>query len=179
MGVSGSGKTSTLNLILGNLNIYTGEVSFDNHNIKDYLLDIGLVGQEIELFNMSIKDNLCLGKYISEEELIRHIKELQLDDILNFEEGLDTVIGEKGLKLSTGQKRRLNLLRSLLLNKNIYILDEPTSNLDNKTEKIVVNFIKNHFQDKTLIVATHNPEIKDICNKHYHFENHILVEEKE
>ena len=100
-----------------------------------------------------------LGKNISESELKRYLEELKLEDILNFKEGLNTIIGEKGLKLSTGQKRRLNLLRSLILDKNIYILDEPTSNLDIQTEQIVVDFIKNHFQNKTLIIATHNPEI--------------------
>mgnify|MGYP000142256149 CR=1 FL=1 len=159
MGVSGSGKTSTLNVILGNLNIAKGTISFDDKSGQEYRLDIGLVGQEIELFNMSIKDNLRLGKNISESELKRYLEELKLEDILNFKEGLNTIIGEKGLKLSTGQKRRLNLLRSLILDKNIYILDEPTSNLDIQTEQIVVDFIKNHFQNKTLIIATHNPEI--------------------
>lgn len=178
MGVSGSGKTSTLNVILGNLNIAKGTIFFDDKSGQEYRLDIGLVGQEIELFNMSIKDNLCLGKNISECELKRYLEELKLEDILNFKEGLNTIIGEKGLKLSTGQKRRLNLLRSLILDKNIYILDEPTSNLDIQTEQIVVDFIKNHFQNKTLIIATHNPEIKSICNKCYYFENHVLIEEK-
>ena len=144
---------------MGNLNIAKGTISFDDKSGQEYRLDIGLVGQEIELFNMSIKDNLRLGKNISESELKRYLEELKLEDILNFKEGLNTIIGEKGLKLSTGQKRRLNLLRSLILDKNIYILDEPTSNLDIQTEQIVVDFIKNHFQNKTLIIATHNPEI--------------------
>lgn len=91
-----------------------------------------------------------------------------------FESGIYTVVGEKGLKLSTGQKRRINILRSYLMNKDIYILDEPTSNLDKHTEEIVVNFILKYFKDKTLIIATHNEKINEICNKFYSFDNHKL-----
>ena len=127
---------------------------------------------------MSIKDNLCLDKKLSDNEIINYLKELELNEILMFEDGIYTIVGEKGLKLSTGQKRRINLLRSYLMNKNIYILDEPTSNLDKHTEEIVVNFILKHFKDKTLIIATHNDKINEVCNKFYHFNNHKLELQK-
>lgn len=103
---------------------------------------------------------------------------MELDELLLFDEGIYTIVGEKGLKLSTGQKRRINILRSYLMDKDIYILDEPTSNLDKHTEEIVVNFILKHFKDKTLIIATHNEKINEICNKFYKFENHKLIENK-
>lgn len=173
-GKSGQGKTSIINLILGNINSYKGEVLVDKKNITDVKLDIGIVSQETEMFNMSIKENLCLDKKISDQELINYLKELELDEILMFKDGIYTFVGEKGLKLSTGQKRRINLLRSYLMNKNIYILDEPTSNLDKHTEKIVINFILKYFKDKTLIIATHNKKINSICNKLYTLENHNL-----
>lgn len=173
-GQSGQGKTSIINLILGNINSYKGEVFIDNENLNDVKLDIGVVSQEIELFNMSIKDNLCLDKKISDKEIIKYLEELELNEILLFEDGIYTIVGEKGLKLSTGQKRRINILRSYLMNKDIYILDEPTSNLDKNTEEIVVNFILKYFKDKTLIIATHNEKINEICNKFYTFENHRL-----
>ena len=143
-------------------------------NLKDVKLDIGTVSQEIELFNMSIKDNLCLDKKISDEEIIKYLEELELNDVLLFEDSLYTIVGEKGLKLSTGQKRRINILRSYLMDKDIYILDEPTSNLDKHTEKIVVDFILKYFKNKTLIIATHNEKINEICNKFYTLENHQL-----
>ncbi len=123
---------------------------------------------------MSIKDNLCLDKKISDEEIIKYLEELELNEVLMFEDNIYTIVGEKGLKLSTGQKRRINILRSYLMNKNIYILDEPTSNLDKHTEEIVVNFILKYFKNKTLIIATHNEKINEICNKFYTFENHQL-----
>ena len=101
-----------------------------------------------------------------------YLKELELTEIELFQDGLNTIVGEKGLKLSTGQKRRLNILRSYLLDKNIYILDEPTSNLDKKTEEVVVNFILKYFKDKTLIIVTHNEKINDVCNNFYQFKSH-------
>lgn len=174
-GKSGQGKTSVINLILGNINTYKGTIKIDDYDIKDVRLDIGIVSQEIELFNMTIKDNLCLDKKLSDKEIVNYLKELELNEILMFEDGIYTIVGEKGLKLSTGQKRRINILRSYLMNKDIYILDEPTSNLDKHTEEIVVNFILKYFKDKTLIIATHNEKINEICNKFYEFQNHELL----
>lgn len=177
-GKSGQGKTSILNLILGNTNTYKGEIKIDNYDIKTARLDIGVVSQEIELFNTSIKNNLCLDKKISDNEIVNYLKELELYEILKFQDGINTIIGEKGLKLSTGQKRRINILRSYLMNKDIYILDEPTSNLDKQTEEVVVNFILKYFKDKTLIITTHNEKINEICNKFYYFDNHKLLFKK-
>ena len=174
-GQSGQGKTSIINLILGNISSFKGQVFIDDKNLNDVKLDIGVVSQEIELFNMSIKDNLCLDKKISDKEIIKYLEELKFNEILLFEDGINTVVGEKGLKLSTGQKRRINLLRSYLMNKEIYILDEPTSNLDKYTEEIVVNFILKYFKNKTLIITTHNEKINEVCNKFYTFENHNLI----
>ncbi len=175
-GKSGQGKTSVINLILGNISSYKGKIEINNTNINDTKIDIGVVSQETELFNTTIKENICLDKKISDKEIINYLKELKLDEILLFEQGIYTIVGEKGLKLSTGQKRRINILRSYLMNKDIYILDEPTSNLDKYTEKIVVDFILKYFQDKTLVVATHNEEINKICNKFYQFKDHKLIE---
>ena len=177
-GRSGQGKTSVINLILGNINTYKGTINIDNFDIKDVRLDIGIVSQEIELFNMSIKDNLCLGRKISDSEIVNYLKELELNEVLMLEDGIYTIVGEKGLKLSTGQKRRINILRSYLMDKNIYILDEPTSNLDKHTEEVVVNFILKYFKDKTLLIATHNDKINEVCNKFYHFNNHKLEVQK-
>lgn len=173
-GKSGQGKTTIVNLLLGNINTYNGTITIDNKSIENYKLDIGVVSQEIELFNMSIKNNLCLEKNLNNKEIEFYLKELELNDLLLFNDGLNTIVGEKGMKLSTGQKRRINILRAYLMNKNIYILDEPTSNLDIHTEEIVVNFILKYFKEKTLIIVTHNNKINEICNKFYKIENHNL-----
>lgn len=97
-----------------------------------------------------------------------YLKEAGLEDWVNrLEDGLDTIVGEKGLKLSVGQKQRLNIIRGILLDKDIYILDEPTSNLDKETEKMIINLIKKYLKEKTVIIVTHREEIKDICDRHY------------
>ena len=166
-GKSGQGKTSLLNLII---DATANTEAPSGHTRTNY----GIVSQEIELFDTTLRENLCLDKNVPEKELFKLLKELELTDLLMTKDRLDTVVGEKGLKLSTGQKRRLNLLRAYLLDRQAYILDEPTSNLDEHTEQIVVNFILNHFSDKTLILATHNKKILEVCNKFYHFDNHTL-----
>ena len=123
-------------------------------------------------------DSVVIELKTDDEEIKSYLKELELDELLLLNDGIYTKLGEKGLKLSTGQKRRVNILRSYLMNKDIYILDEPTSNLDKHTEEVVVNFILKYFKNKTLIIATHNEKINEICNKFYYFENHNLYSKK-
>ena len=177
-GKSGEGKTSLLNLIIGNIELQRGLIIIDGDSRKEFNLDVGFVSQEIELFNTSIRENLLMGKDFSQAELDNYLLQLDLFEFVNsLEKGLDTEVGEKGLKLSTGQKRRINLLRSYLMGKDVYILDEPTSNLDKHTEKLVVDFIVNNFSDKTLIISTHNEEIKRTCNKFYLMKEHKLFED--
>ena len=110
-------------------------------------------------------------KYIEEAGLLEWVQGL--------EKGLDTVVGERGLKLSVGQKQRLNIIRGILLDKEMYILDEPTSNLDKETEKLIVKLIEKYLQDKTVVIVTHREEIKKMCTKHYKFENSTMGLEKE
>ncbi len=174
-GKSGQGKTSFVNLLLGNITSYEGQVLIDKEDLLDVKLDIGVVSQEIELFNMTIKENLCLDKQVNDLVIRGYLEELELEEIFTFKDGIYTNVDEKGLKLSTGQKRRINILRAFLMNKEIYILDEPTSNLDKHTEEVVCNFILKYFKDKTLIIVTHNEKLKIICNKFYEFKNHNLA----
>ena len=90
---------------------------------------------------------------------------------------MQTVVGERGLKLSVGQKQRLNIIRGILLDKDIYVLDEPTSNLDKETEKLIVNLIEKYLHNKTVVIVTHREEIKKICKKHYIFQENQMREE--
>ncbi len=96
----------------------------------------------------------------------------------SLEKGLDTLVGEKGVKLSAGQKQRLNIIRGILLDKEIYILDEPTSNLDSISEERIYHMISTYLKDKTCIIVTHRPKLVEVCNKHYLFENRVMVEKK-
>ncbi len=90
--------------------------------------------------------------------------------------GLDTMVGEKGIKLSAGQKQRLNLIRGILIDKDLYFFDEPTSNLDVLSEEKITNMIEKYLRYKTYVIVTHRPKIKELCNKHYEFENHMMKE---
>ena len=100
-----------------------------------------------------------------------------LDEWINdLENGLDTLVGEKGIKLSAGQKQRLNIIRVILLDKEIYILDEPTSNLDSLSENKIYDMINKYLKDKTCLIVTHRPKLTEICNKHYYFDKRVMLE---
>lgn len=91
-------------------------------------------------------------------------------------QGLDTMVGERGIKLSAGQKQRLNLIRGILIDKDLYFFDEPTSNLDTLSEEKITNMIEKYLKDKTYVIVTHRPRLKELCNKHYIFEDHMMKE---
>src|SRR5258708_7887771 len=119
------------------------------------------LSQETELFNLSVRNNLMLGRTMQEERLLELLDHLGLSEWLGgLEKGLDTIVGEKGTRLSAGQKQRLNLARGILLDRDLYFLDEPTSHLDDNTEEIVIGAIKRYLGDKTLVIVTHRPAIK-------------------
>lgn len=178
IGKSGQGKTTFLNILSRYFDVGENNYRIDENSIKGNL-DLAYISQESDLFNLTIRENLCLGKDIKDEELMVYLKEAGLDEWINkLEKGLDTVVGERGLKLSVGQKQRLNILRGILQNKELYVLDEPTSNLDKETEKLIINLIQKYLKDKTAIIVTHRDEIKKICTRHYEFKDNIMSEYK-
>lgn len=179
VGRSGQGKTTFLNILARYIQIPEENYLIDGEKQKGNL-DLAYISQEIDLFNLTVKENLCLGRKIADEVLMQYIKEAGLLEwIQGLEKGLDTVVGERGLKLSVGQKQRLNIIRGILLDKSMYILDEPTSNLDKETEKLIVDLIEKYLHEKTVVIVTHREEIKRMCNKHYQFENGIMQLEGE
>ena len=132
---------------------------------------------QFELFDLSIRDNLCLGKKISEEKIMQLLEEAGLMNwYKELPNGLETMVGEKGIKLSAGQKQRLNLIRGILIDKELYFFDEPTSNLDVVSEEKIVNMIEKYLNNKTYVIVTHRPKNKELCNRHYKFENHMMKE---
>ena len=176
VGKSGQGKTTFLNILSRYIDIEDEKYIIDGKSQKGNL-DLAYISQEIDLFDLSIRDNLCLGKNIDENILMKYLQEAGLGEwVEKLENGLDTLVGERGLKLSVGQKQRLNIVRGILLDKEIYILDEPTSNLDKETEKLIINLIQKYLKDKTVVIVTHRDEIRKICNKHYEFNNNKMTE---
>lgn len=171
-GKSGSGKTTLLKLIIGMLEPTGGSVSFSGIDLRH--IDkpsmygrIGYIMQENILFHTTIRENLLFGKEdASEEELLQACRKACIDAfITGLPEGLDTVIGEKGIKLSGGQRQRIVLARMFLQDNDIFIFDEATSALDQYSETIIQDAIRSIPGDKTIIVAAHRESSLKLCDR--------------
>ena len=177
MGESGQGKTTVMNILAGLYPLTKGKLLINKKNENNARLDLVFVSQEVDLFDLSIRDNLCLGKNIPDEKIFELLDEAGLTNWYNeLPNGLETMVGERGIKLSAGQKQRLNLIRGILIDKELYFFDEPTSNLDALSEEKITNMIDKYLKDKTYVIVTHRPKLKELCNKHYVFEEHMMKE---
>lgn len=162
VGPSGAGKTTLINLLPWFYDTTKGSISIDGVNIKDYTLSslrsqIGTVQQDVFLFNGTIRENVLYGKLdASDEEVERAIEAAKLKEVIEeFPEGLETPIGERGVKLSGGQKQRLSIARIFLKNPSILILDEATSALDTQTEQFIQNSFDELSKGRTTLVIAH------------------------
>lgn len=175
-GESGQGKTTILNILSNFYNLNSGDILVDGKKIKDKKINVIYISQDVSLFDLSIKENLTLGKNISKDRIMELIDEAGLKDWYNnLENGLDEKVGQKGIKLSAGQQQRLNIIRAILLDSDFYFFDEPTSNLDSESEEKIVNMIGKYLNDKPIIIVSHRDKIKKICNREYVFKNHIMT----
>ncbi|MCB0335461.1 MAG: ABC transporter ATP-binding protein [Bdellovibrionales bacterium] len=180
-GESGQGKSTLLD-VLGYLQKpQAGSVAIDGRSYRELGVaairsQIAIVSQEVELFDMSVRDNLVMGAEISEQSILELLIDLQLGPWFeSLPDGLDTLVGEKGVKLSVGQKQRVNIARGLLLDRPVILFDEPTSHLDQNTEEAVIAVLEKWLGEKTVVFVSHRPEIGRLCGAHYRFESHSLV----
>ncbi len=179
IGESGQGKTTLINLIIGLLNPLKGEILFDGKNIKNHIANwrsfIGFIPQDIYLLDDTIKKNIAFGiseKKIEVEKVNEAIEKSELSDFIkNLPEGLDTIVGDRGIKISGGQRQRIGIARSLYRNPDILILDEATSSLDSETEGNFINNINKFKRSKTVIISTHKFEILKECDIIYEIKN--------
>lgn len=162
VGKSGSGKTTILNLMSKMYEVDSGEVLIDGVNINDFDKTslrnaISLVNQFPYIFDMTIRENLLLAKKdATEEELESAIKRASLTEFVGtLKKGLDTKVGESGIKLSGGQKQRLAIARALLRNSPIIIFDESTSSLDNFAQEDIKHSIDNMKGQSTIVIVAH------------------------
>ncbi len=162
VGPSGSGKSTVVNLIPRLYDVAGGSVSIDGTDVRDFDLpwlrsNIGVVTQETYLFNGTIRENLLYAKEdATEEELITACKNASIHDfIVNQPEGYDTVVGNRGLKLSGGEKQRLSIARVILKDPKILILDEATSALDSISENAIQDALELLMKGRTSIVIAH------------------------
>lgn len=163
MGPSGAGKTTLVDIILGLLSPNEGKVCVDgkdiSENIRGFRKMIGYIPQVIYLMDSTIKENILFGipeSECDEEALNRAIDDAQLRDFINEQpKGLDTMIGERGVRISGGQRQRIGIARALYSNPSILILDEATASLDNETEAAVMEAINGLQGRKTIIIIAH------------------------
>ena len=164
VGPSGGGKTTICHLIPHFYDVKTvdGEILIDGKELHTVTMasvrrNIGIVQQDIYLFNASIRDNILYGRLdATEEEVIEAAKRANIHDyIMTLENGYETVIGERGVRLSGGQKQRLSIARVFLKNPPILILDEATSALDNTTEILIQQALDELCKGRTTIVVAH------------------------
>ncbi len=179
VGSSGAGKSTIVDILLGLLVPQEGTIYADDHDTKEeyrrFLKNIGYIPQMIFMLDDSIRSNVAFGvpeEEISEERIWEVLREAQLDEFVRgLPEGLDTGIGERGIRLSGGQRQRIGIARALYHDPEILVLDEATSALDNDTEKAIMDSI-NHFRGKkTLIIIAHRLQTIEKCDSVFRVEN--------
>ena len=170
VGESGSGKSTLIKLLMRYYNDYEGKISIDNLNIKniyssDLYKNISMIQQNIFMFDDSIKENIRLYSNHDDKDILDACKRSGLDKLLNkLPNGINSLVGENGNKLSGGEKQRIAIARALINNTQILILDESTSALDNETAYNLENSLLN-LENLTLITVTHKL-IKNILNRY-------------
>lgn len=169
VGESGSGKSTIIKLIMGLVKYKSGNILIDEKelselNLNSFYDNVTYVSQEAPIFDGTLRENLVFDKKIDDEEILKIIKLVCLDKFYEkLENGLDTELGEKGIRMSGGEKQRVALARLFFDDSKIIILDEATSAMDNITEKIVMGNIVKQLEKKTLIIIAHRLEtIKDV-----------------
>lgn len=175
-GESGQGKTTLLKIISGILEI-KNKILINGIPINKKI-DMIYVAQDIEILDMTLRENLTFGdKNISDYDLIEIIDQIGMSEwYLKQKDGLDTKLGEKGVFVSSGQRQRLNIARGLLKEKEIYLFDEPTSNIDVRSKKLIIDLFKKRLSGKTVVFVTHDNLFDEICDRKYILKNNIIKE---
>lgn len=179
VGVSGAGKTTAVDILLGLLKPEKGQVLADGKSIEEdyrgWLSHLSYIPQSIYMLDDTIRANVAFGfdlEKVSDELVWRALQEAQLEEFVkSLPEGLDTSIGERGVRLSGGQRQRIGIARALFTDPELIILDEATSALDNETEAAIMDAINALHGKKTLIIIAHRLTTIEECDIVYRVEN--------
>jgi ATP-binding cassette, subfamily B, bacterial PglK len=185
VGSSGAGKTTLIDILLGLLPLTQGKVLIDGIDIHEdigaWRKQIGYVPQFIYICDDTVRRNVAFGipaALIDEKALNRAIQAAQLDDVVEeLPQGLDTLLGERGVRLSGGQRQRIGIARALYHNPEVLILDEATSSLDGETESEVASAIEKLSGEKTLIIIAHRLSTVRHCDQIYLMEGGRVIAE--
>lgn len=184
VGPSGAGKSTIVQLLMKFYNLKGGSIRIDGQDINSLNLtelrrNIGIVPQEVMLFGGTIRENISYGKpNATEDEIIQAARKANAYQFIqSFPEGLDTVVGERGIKLSGGQRQRVAIARAILKNPAILILDEATSSLDSESEKLVQQAMDELMKGRTSIIIAHRLSTIRKADKILVIENGQIVEQ--
>lgn len=186
VGASGSGKTTSVDIMLGLLYPQEGNILKDGEDISNDIdgwhAQIGYIPQMIFMMDDSIRENVAFGipsENIDDEQVWKALKEASLDSFVrSLPEGLETQIGERGVRLSGGQRQRIGIARALYSNPQILIFDEATSALDNETEATIMESIRKLQGSRTMIIIAHRLSTIETCDSVYRVENGKMIKEK-
>lgn len=175
LGTTGSGKSTIANLLCRLYDVTNGLIFIDNEPIKSYQVNflreqIGYVPQDVFLFSDSISNNIKFGKYdMPQSHIEKAAKNADLyDNVIDFTNGFETVLGERGITLSGGQKQRLSIARAIAREPKILVLDDCLSAVDTKTENAILNNLETIMQNRTTIIISHRVSSAKLAN-------HILM----
>ncbi len=184
MGPSGAGKSTIVDILLGLLHVKSGEILCDGNNIfsnyESWLAQIGYIPQSIYLVDESIRENIAFGidaDEIDDDRIWEVMEEAQLAEFVrSLPEGLDTKIGDRGVRLSGGQRQRIGIARALYHNPEILVFDEATSALDNETEAAVMEAINSFHGRKTMIIIAHRLNTIENCDVIYEVKDEKITQ---
>ena len=186
VGASGSGKTTAVDLILGLLKPQNGNVLADGKDIEldlsGWLSQFGYIPQTIFMLDGNIRENVAFGyeaNEIDDRRVWEALKEASLDEyVRSLPEGLDTEIGERGIRISGGQRQRIGIARALYSDPEILFFDEATSALDNETEAAIMDSINHLHGKKTMVIIAHRLTTIESCDVIYRVENGKIIKER-
>ncbi len=173
VGESGSGKSTLVDIIIGlyrpkNGTITVDDIPLNTDNIKAWRSKIGYIPQSIYLFDGTVAQNVIFGKPIDNDKIKEALRQANILEFLEIQhQGIDTIVGEGGIKLSGGQRQRIAIARALYGDPEILVLDEATSALDTETEAKIMDEIYTICEDKTLIIIAHRLSTIERCAKTY------------
>ncbi len=181
IGESGSGKSTLLDILIGLYKPLKGKIMVDENeisetNVKSWRKKIGYIPQTIYLFDGTVAENVVFGDETDKERVVEVLKQANIYNFLeNFHDGINTKVGENGIKLSGGQKQRIAIARALYNDPEVLVLDEATSSLDNNTEEKIMEEIYQISAEKTLIIVAHRLSTIERCEKVYKLEQGRIV----
>ena len=186
VGTSGAGKTTVVDILLGLLQLDTGSILADGVEVREHyaswLKNIGYIPQTIFMIDSTIRRNVAFGypdEDIDDDRVWEALREAQLDEFVRgLPEGLDTSIGERGIRISGGQRQRIGIARALFEDPEVLVLDEATSALDNETEAAIMESINRLHGRKTLIIIAHRLQTIEKCDMVYRVVDGKIVSEK-